>query len=47
VLGIALALAPWYRMPLAELARSFALVGAIHAGVNVAGYAIGARETFI
>jgi hypothetical protein len=47
VLGIAAALAPWYRMPVRELALSFALVSAIHAGVNVAGYAIGARDTFV
>jgi hypothetical protein len=47
VLGIALALRPWYRMPLRELAVSFALVSAIHAGVNVVGYAIGARSTFV
>jgi CDP-2,3-bis-(O-geranylgeranyl)-sn-glycerol synthase len=47
VLGIALALRPWYRMPVGELATSFALVSAIHAGVNVVGYAIGARETFV
>jgi hypothetical protein len=45
VLGIALALRPWYRMPARELAVSFALVSAVHAGVNVAGYAIGARQT--
>jgi CDP-2,3-bis-(O-geranylgeranyl)-sn-glycerol synthase len=47
VLGIALALRPWYRLPLGELATSFALVSAIHAGVNVVGYAIGARDTFV
>jgi hypothetical protein len=47
VLGIAFALRPWYRLPLGELATSFALVSAIHAGVNVVGYAIGARDTFV
>jgi CDP-2,3-bis-(O-geranylgeranyl)-sn-glycerol synthase len=47
VLGAALALRPWYRMPLRELATSFALVSALHAGVNVVGYAIGARSTFV
>jgi hypothetical protein len=47
VLGIALALRPWYRMPARELATSFALVSVVHAGVNVAGYAIGARSTFV
>lgn len=47
VLGTALALRPWYRMPVRELAISFALVSAIHAGVNVVGYAIGARSAMI
>jgi hypothetical protein len=34
-------------MALGELAVSFALVSALHAGVNVVGYAIGARDTFV
>ena len=43
----ALTLAPWWRMPLRDLAGAFAIVTAIHLGVNVVGYAIGARDEWI
>jgi hypothetical protein len=43
----ALALRPWHRMPLRDLAEGFAIVTAIHLGVNVVGYAIGARDEWI
>ncbi len=42
--AIALALLPVWTMPLETLALGFAVVAAIHLGVNVIGYAIGARE---
>jgi hypothetical protein len=45
VVGIWLALLPIYRMPWRDVARAFATVAAIHMGINVVGYAIGARDT--
>ena len=47
VIGVWLALRPLWRMPPADLARAFALVAGIHMGINVIGYAIGARDTAI
>ena len=44
VLGVWAALLPVWRMPLRHAARAFATVAAIHMGINVVGYAIGARE---
>jgi hypothetical protein len=43
----AFVLAPWWRMPLRDIASGFAIVAAIHLGVNVVGYAIGARDEWI
>ena len=40
-----LLLRPLWRMPLRDMLIAFALVTAIHLGINVAGYAIGARES--
>lgn len=45
VLGVWVALAPLWRMPLRDVARAFAVVAGIHMGINVVGYAIGARKT--
>jgi hypothetical protein len=42
-----LTLRPLWRMPLRDVAAAFALVAAIHSGINVVGYAIGARDTWI
>ncbi len=42
--GIAVALLPVWVMPLEVLAAGFVAVAAVHFGVNVVGYAIGARE---
>jgi CDP-2,3-bis-(O-geranylgeranyl)-sn-glycerol synthase len=44
VLGIWAALAPLWRMPARDALDAFVLVSAIHAGVNVVGYRIGARS---
>jgi len=44
VLGIWLALSPLWRMPARDLARALALVTAVHMGINVIGYAVGARD---
>ena len=41
--AIALALLPVWTMPLGTLVLGFAAVAAVHFGVNVVGYAIGAR----
>lgn len=43
VLGIWVALLPVWAMPAWLAVVAFAAVGAIHAGINVVGYAIGAR----
>ena len=45
VLGVWAALLPVWRMPWRDAARAFATVAAVHMGINVIGYAIGARET--
>lgn len=42
--GIALALLPVWAMPLDTLVIGFVAVALVHFGVNVVGYAIGARE---
>ena len=42
--GIAIALLPVWTMPLDTLVMGFVAVAAVHFGVNVVGYAIGARE---
>lgn len=42
--GIALALLPVWTMPLDTLLIGFVAVAAVHFGVNVVGYAIGARD---
>jgi hypothetical protein len=47
VLGIWAALLPLWRMPARDVARAFATVAAIHMGINVVGYAIGARDRAI
>ena len=47
VLGIWLALSPVWRMPWREAARAFVLVAGVHMGINVVGYAIGARDTLV
>jgi hypothetical protein len=47
VLGIWVALAPVWRMPWREVARAFAVVAGVHMVINVVGYAIGARDTWI
>ena len=44
VLGIWVALLPLWRMPARDVARALAIVTAIHMGINVVGYAIGARD---
>ena len=44
VLGVWLALLPVYRMPWRDVVRAFATVAAIHMGINVIGYAMGARD---
>jgi hypothetical protein len=41
---IALVLLPLWAMPLPTLAAAFAIVTVVHLGLNVAGYALGARE---
>ena len=45
VLAARLTLAPLWRMSAAETLAAFALVAAVHSGVNVVGYAIGARSS--
>jgi hypothetical protein len=47
VLGVWLALLPLWRMPWRDVARAFALVAGVHMGINVVGYAIGARDAWI
>ena len=47
VLATWLLMRPLWRMSAREALGSFTAVAVIHAGVNVVGYAIGARETFI
>src|SRR2546423_1741973 len=47
VFAIWLLLAPLWRMPPRQALNAFAAVAAIHSGVNVAGYAIGARTSAI
>ena len=42
--GIAICLLPVWTMPLDTLLIGFVAVAAVHFGVNVVGYAIGARE---
>ena len=42
--GIAICLLPVWTMPLDTLVIGFVAVAAVHFGVNVVGYAIGARE---
>jgi hypothetical protein len=44
VVGVWVALLPVWRMPLRDVARVGAVVAAVHMGLNVAGYAIGARD---
>jgi hypothetical protein len=43
VLAIWLLLAPVWRMSARQALDAFATVAAVHSGVNVVGYAIGAR----
>ena len=45
VLGAWPLLAPIWRMSARELAEAFAIVAAVHVGVNLAGYALGARTS--
>jgi hypothetical protein len=45
VLASWLMLAPLWRMTAREAATAFAVVAAVHSGVNVVGYAIGARTS--
>jgi CDP-2,3-bis-(O-geranylgeranyl)-sn-glycerol synthase len=45
VLAIWLLLAPVWRMPARQALDAFATVAAVHSGVNVVGYAIGARTS--
>jgi CDP-archaeol synthase len=45
VLGCWATLAPLWRMTPRQLLRAFATVAAVHAGVNVIGYAVGARSS--
>jgi hypothetical protein len=45
VLVSALTLRPLWRMRVREVAEAFAVVAAVHAAVNVAGYALGARTS--
>ena len=45
VLGAWPLLAPIWRMSARELAEAFALVAGVHMGVNLAGYALGARAS--
>jgi hypothetical protein len=45
VLGSRLTLAPLWRMSARQTLESFAVVAAVHSGVNVIGYAIGARSS--
>jgi hypothetical protein len=47
LLGIWVALLPLWRMPARDLAEAFAVVVGVHMGINVVGYAIGARDTAI
>ena len=44
VLGAWPLLAPVWRMRPRELAEAFAVVAGVHLGVNLAGYALGARS---
>jgi CDP-diacylglycerol--serine O-phosphatidyltransferase len=45
VLGAWPLLAPIWRMSARELAEAFAIVAGVHMGVNLAGYALGARTS--
>ena len=45
--GVWLLLLPVWRMPLAQLATSFAVVAACHLALSVAGYALGVRRTIL
>jgi hypothetical protein len=45
VLAAPLLLRPLWRMTPSQVAEAFALVAAVHFGVNLVGYAIGARDT--
>jgi hypothetical protein len=45
VLGAWPLLAPIWRMSASELAEAFAVVAGVHMGVNLAGYALGARTS--
>ncbi|HYF25073.1 MAG TPA: CDP-archaeol synthase [Baekduia sp.] len=47
VLGVWVALLPVFVMPLAAVAVAFVAVSLVHLVINVIGYAIGARETWI
>ena len=47
VLGVWVALLPLWRMPPRDVARAFAIVAGVHMGINLVGYAIGAREEWI
>ena len=40
-------LLPWWQMTFAQFAIALAVILAVHLVINVIGYAIGARETFI
>jgi hypothetical protein len=45
--GIWLALLPIWVMPLKQAAVSFVIVSAVHLGISVIGYAMGARRTIL
>jgi hypothetical protein len=47
VLATWLLMRPLWRMSAREALDAFAVVAVAHAGVNVVGYAIGARDTFV
>ncbi len=47
VLGIWLLLRPFWAMTARQALDAFATVAAVHAVINVVGYAIGARETLV
>jgi hypothetical protein len=45
VVAVWLALRPLWRMPVRDVTEAVAIVAAVHMALNVAGYAIGARDT--
>jgi CDP-archaeol synthase len=47
VLGVWLALLPLWRMRWRDVTRAFVVVAGVHVGINVVGYLVGARETWI